>query len=168
MVKNFFLIIAIGIILYYFIKNDEMDTFEVSFTKHPNLIISDFKAIEIKDMYITTTSVAKNMIRETNLDTLFKATFSTMYKNIKYNFKSNQIKIKDKVVFFDGNVTLHGSNNIDFFTNNLKYSKKIKQVESNTTFKAITPTGSFRGDSFQYNITTKNLFAKNIKMIYEY
>lgn len=167
MVKNFFLLFGIGIIIYFFVKNSDTDEFRISIIKHPDLIISNFSATQIKDMKIVSLSSAKSMKRDKEFDELFNATLSSVYNGVKYNFKSNQITIKDKKIYFDKNITLKGSNNFNFKSEVLVLDKAKKIIECDGSFESSTEKGILRGTYLKYNLNSKNLFAKNIKMIYE-
>ena len=79
MVKNFFLLSALSIMIYFFIKSSDNDEFNISITKHPDLIISKFSAIQINDKKVISLLSAENMVRDKDFDVRLLAAKLTVH-----------------------------------------------------------------------------------------
>jgi|GEM_PF-1721972 len=153
-------------------------TLAITITSAVILYSKPQRGIEIVESNSTKEFYFKNFtlleLNSSGVKNSLKAREATKYigsfflKQIELNYKNEDKILADRAIYIKDNIFLKGNivfeeiNRFKFWSSNLSYNIKSKEIYTNSRFKLYMAENIIVGNRLQYNMVEKEILASNI------
>jgi LPS export ABC transporter protein LptC len=154
------LILAIGVTLFFVLKTEPKGSIKVAQSNSTKeFYFKDFILLELNSTGIKNSLKAKEATKYK--DTFILKDIELNYENEDRVFAKSAVYIKDSIYLKD-NVVFEEIGNFKFWSSDLNYNIKSKNIYTSSNFKLKIRDSSIVGKGLKYNMRDKEIEASNI------